>query len=276
MKISASTKITGLFGFPVKHTLSPAMHNAAFSALGLDFIYLPFEVKPGELASACGAVRSLSFRGVNVTVPHKERIIPFLDSLDPLAKAIGSVNTVVNTNGKLKGYNTDARGFLLDLNAKGFAPKNRTAAVFGAGGAGKAVAHALSSAGIKRILVTDIEGRKARSLAKRVSRAVFVPLKKFAGSTKNADLLVNATPVGMRNGDRSVALAKDLKRGMFVYDLVYNRKTELGAEARKAGAKYSGGLGMLMLQGAVAFEIWTGRRAPVAAMKKALERAFKK
>ncbi|MFH1368699.1 MAG: shikimate dehydrogenase [Elusimicrobiota bacterium] len=273
MKIDSSLKITGLFGWPVRHTLSPAMHNAGFRALKLGFVYLPFEVNPDKLEAAADAVRILGLRGVNITIPHKENIARFIDRIDPLAKRIGSVNTVVNNNGTLTGYNTDGAGFLKDLAGHGFKPKGRTAVLFGAGGAGKAVAAVLSWAKAKKIFITDIDRRRAETLAKRFSNAEFVPIGGWKEKLKSADLLVNATPAGMRKG-KPPATSKELGKKIFVYDVVYNRKTELLVEAGKAGAKHCGGLGMLLNQGAIAFELWTGKSAPVHVMRKALLKAL--
>jgi shikimate dehydrogenase len=269
MKITGSTTLTGIFGFPVRHTFSPAMQNAAFEALGLDFAYLPFEVKPADLGRAVSAVRFLGLRGVNVTIPHKEKVITFLDWVDPLARKIGAVNTIVNAGGILKGYNTDATGFLKDLKDKGFNPRGKTAVVAGAGGAGKAITAALSWAGAKRIIITDMSEGRARTLAGKTKNAEFTPFKGWKKRIAGADLLVNATPAGMRPGT-PLASSAELRKQLFVYDVVYNRPTELLREAAKAGAKRSGGLGMLLNQGAAAFELWTGRKSPARAMEKAL------
>lgn len=273
MKLTGKTVVTGIFGFPVRHTLSPAMQNAAFAALGLDFVYVPFEVEPAALGRAASAVKALGLRGVNVTVPHKAKVIPFLDSVDPLARKIGSVNTIVNDNGALRGYNTDATGFLRDLKDKGFNPRGKVVMLAGAGGAGKAVAAALSWAGAKKICVTDLCEGLARPLAAKTKNVEFTPHKGWKAGLASADLLVNTTPVGMHPGS-PLASAADLRKRIFVYDVVYNRPTELLREAAEAGAKRSGGLGMLLHQGAAAFELWTGRKAPIRVMEKALLRAL--
>jgi shikimate dehydrogenase len=271
MEINGKTKITGLFGYPVSHTLSPAMHNAAFLRLGLDYVYVPFEVNPKGLKSAVNSLKALGISGVNVTIPHKENVIPFLDKIGPFVKQAGSVNTIVNSNGKLIGYNTDAPGFLKDLHGQGFSPKGKTAILFGAGGAGKAVAAALASAGTKKIYITDFAEQKARALAKKTPNGAFLPFGSWKSKINVSSLLVNATPVGMHPG-KPVVSSKELTKSIFVYDLVYNRRTELGLECKKAGVKYSGGLGMLLYQGALAFEYFTGKKAPVEVMRKALQK----
>ncbi|HBU70140.1 MAG TPA: shikimate dehydrogenase [Elusimicrobia bacterium] len=275
MKNVSKTKITGIFGYPIKHTLSPAMHNAGFRALKLNYNYFPFEVKPEDLGPAVEAIKILNIAGVNITIPHKSEVLKFLDSIDPLAAKIGSVNTIVNNNGKLLGYNTDATGFIRDLKGKGFNPKNKRALLLGAGGAGRAVAAALSWAGAKSILITDSDENKARNLAKSVERARFVPLKDFRRELAGCGLLVNATPNGMHKGDKAVLNAGEFPPDIFFYDLVYNRETETLKNAKKAGASAAGGLGMLLNQGALAFELWTKRKAPIDVMNRALKRALK-
>jgi shikimate dehydrogenase len=245
------------------------MHNAAFGELEMDYVYVPFEVAPRDLKDATNAIGSMGICGINVTIPHKENIIRFLDQLGPLVKEIGSVNTVLNSAGKLTGYNTDAPGFLADLKNKGFRPVNSTALLFGAGGAGKAVAAALSMSGAKTIYLTDTDAKKAQALAAKTPRAVFIPIDRWKKKLSSCGLLINATPVGMHPG-KAIILAAELPKRIFVYDLVYNRRTELSIECRRKGVKYSDGLGMLLRQGAIAFELFTGKKAPVKVMEKAL------
>lgn len=274
--INGETRITGLFGFPVKHSLSPAMHNAAFHHLGLNYVYVPFEVTPENIPAAVASLRSLSLSGVNVTVPHKETVIPHLDRIDPFARAVGSVNTIVNKNGKLTGYNTDAPGFVKDLKSHGFNPEGKTVILLGAGGAGKAVAAALSKAKARRIYIANNIEKQSSVLAHRTPRAVYLPLAVWKHKLAEADLLVNTTPVGMHAGDAPLATAAELKRSLFVYDVIYNRETELIKAAKKAGCRCADGLGMLLHQGALAFELWTGKPAPVEVMRKALTAFTKK
>jgi shikimate dehydrogenase len=268
--IDQQTRVTGLFGYPLKHTLSPGMQNAAFESLGLNFVYLAFEIPPAELKKAVEALRTLNIRGVNVTIPYKEAVIPYLDKVDKRAAGIGSVNTIINDGGVLTGYNTDAPGFLDDLRSKGFDPRNKTALLAGAGGAGRAIAKALSTAGIKRLFIVDTDAVRGKNLADRVSRAKTLGAGGWKQKIKDVDLLVNATPIGMNPGNKALAEKSFLRRGLFVYDVVYNRKTELLAAAKKAGAKNSDGLGMLLRQGALSFELFTGKIAPLEVMKKAL------
>lgn len=273
--ISQHTLITGLFGYPVRHTLSPAMQNAAFAACGLPHVYLPFEVHPDCLKEAVAAVRALGMAGVNVTIPHKETAMALLDRVDAQAKKIGSINTIVNRNGGLTGFNTDAPGFLADITEKGCDPAGATAVLIGSGGAAKAVSRALIDAGLKKLYITSDDARQGAALADRLPRSSFVPLNGWKKLLPQAGLLVNATPVGMKPSDPALATAEDLHRGLFVYDLIYLRPTPLILAARAAGARYADGLGMLLHQGALSFEHWTGRHAPRAAMQAALIAAFK-
>jgi shikimate dehydrogenase len=275
LKISGKSKITGIFGSPVRHTLSPAMHNAAFQHLGLDIVYVPFEVSPESLKKAVDGIRGLGLLGVNVTIPHKENVMRFLDRIDPLARAMGSVNTIVNSGGMLTGHNTDARGFLKDLASNNVKIKGETIIVIGAGGAGRAVSSALSFFGAGKMMITDKDERKARALSGNIKNAEFVPFADFTARISEAKIMVNATPIGMHKGDPSPVEAMFLHKNLFVYDVVYNRKTRLLADAQKKGIRHSDGLGMLLHQGALAFELWTKRKAPVEVMRKALRDALK-
>jgi shikimate dehydrogenase len=274
--ISGTTKVAGIFGFPVSHSFSPAMHNAAYRALKINAVYVPFEVKPDELAAAVKSIRALGIIGVNVTVPHKEHIIPFLDRIDPLARQIGSVNTVVNIKGALVGYNTDAEGFLKDIRSYGFNPKGKTACIIGAGGAGKAVAAALSQEGAAKIFIYDMNVTLAKKTAKRVPRARLVEQKDIKILLPKTDILINATPCGLHAGDTLPIDANLLHRGLFVYDLVYHRTTDLVRAARLRGVRAANGLGMLLNQGTRAFELMTSHAAPISCMRKELEKILSK
>ena len=276
MKDTKQVKITGIFGYPIGHTLSPAMHNAAYTALGLNYTYLPFEVTPATLGDAIESIKLLNICAINITVPHKELAMKFVDKIDNTAKKIGSINTIVNKNGILYGYNTDAPGFIESLKVNGFTPKNKTALLLGAGGAGKAIAAALELNGIKRIYLFELDAAKAKSLAKKVKTCKIIKQKDLQKIKEELDLCVNATPVGMHKGDPSI-LPKDMfTKNCFYYDVIYNRETEFLKLAKNAKAKASGGLGMLLMQGVKGFELWTGKKAPVEIMRKALIGAIKK
>jgi len=276
LKVTTQAKITGIFGYPIGHTLSPYMHNAAYSALGLNYTYLPFEVAPTALRDAIKSIKELNICAINITVPHKEMAMKFVDKIDQTAKKIGSINTIVNKNGTLYGYNTDAPGFIEDLKVNGFTPKDKTALLLGAGGVGKAIAAALELNGIKRIYLFEIDANKASSLVKKVKSCKTITQNDFKKIKKELNLCVNATPIGMHKGDPSV-LPKDMfTKNCFYYDVIYNRETEFIKLAKAAKAAASGGLGMLLMQGVKGFELWTGKKAPVEVMRKALIGAMKK
>jgi shikimate dehydrogenase len=273
--ISGKTQICAIIGDPVEHTMSPPMHNAAFQELGLDYIYIPFQVKPEQLKQAVAGLRALNVRGFNVTIPYKVSVIPLLDKLDPLAEKIGAVNTVVNENGKLKGYNTDAEGFLRVLKEHGFKPKNKKVVILGAGGASRAISFILAQKGASlTILNREQELDWAVDIARLVNanfkqEVKALELGHLAEVLPGTDLLVNATSVGMSPAVKdSLVPAKLLKGVPLVFDIVYNPvQTKLLKDAAAAGAQTIGGVDMLVWQGALAFEKWTGKKAPVDLMR---------
>jgi len=274
-RISAKTKVCGVIGDPVEHTMSPVMHNAAFKKLGMDYRYLPFRVSKEELGRTIADMRALNIRGLNVTIPHKVAVIPFLDKLDPLAKEIGAVNTIVNDDGVLTGYNTDATGFLQALLDNGVEPEGKRVVILGAGGASRAISFILAEKGA-RLVILNRRLNRAKELARSVSRsskdiaALKLDEANLAKAMEGAEVLVNATSVGMSPGTGETPLpARLLKPGLVVFDIVYNPvRTRLLREAEAAGARTIGGLDMLVWQGAMAFEKWTGRKAPLELMKK--------
>lgn len=286
--ITGKTKIAGIFGDPVEHSLSPAMHNAAFSALGLDWAYVPFHVavRPGGLKKAVEAVRSLGLTGVNVTIPHKEKVIKYLDEVEQEARLVGAVNTIVNENGRLIGCNTDGLGFLESLKKEArFKPKGKKIIVIGAGGAARGIVSAFlfcDGESTNSVIIANRTASRAKRLAaefkKKFRRAdiLAVPLAGVGGYFKDADLLVNTTSAGMLGkADLKLPLRKLPGRAV-VSDIVYNPlKTGLIKDAEKAGLKTHGGLGMLVGQGAISFELWTGRKAPVNIMRRAALKALK-
>ncbi|HRZ86640.1 MAG TPA: shikimate dehydrogenase [bacterium] len=282
MNITGKTHIYGIFGYPVAHTASPAMHNAAFGHLGLDCAYLPFEVAPAKLGDAVKGLRAFGIRGVNVTVPHKETVIPFLDEVTREAKVIGAVNTVVNNGGRLTGHNTDGAGFLRSLKEEcRFDLKGKRMVLVGAGGAGRAVAIQSLLSGLKQALIVDIDRKKCRVLTAYINKTVRPESAVFAAPGDRGldevvaacDIVVQATPCGMKSADPLPLDPSLLRKGQLVYDLVYNPPgTKLLKAAARKGCAVSNGLGMLLYQGCIAFEIWTGKKAPVAVMKKALAR----
>jgi shikimate dehydrogenase len=277
-EISTTTGICGLIGDPIEHSMSPAMHNAAFRKTGLDYIYVPFRVTGNNLPGAISGLRSLNFRGLNVTIPHKVAVIPFLDELEPMAEKIGAVNTIVNNNGFLKGYNTDAGGFIKTLTEKGIDPAGKNILILGAGGASKAVSFTLAELGANIIILNRRQDmRWAEELSQNILRFFKTSAKamelndmNLKDILKSADILVNATSVGMSPDiDRTLVTKELIRPETIVFDVIYNPvKTKLLAEAEKAGAVTIGGLNMLVWQGALSFKLWTGVEAPVDIMKK--------
>lgn len=276
--ISGKTKICAVIGDPIEHTMSPVMQNAAFSKLGLDYAYIPLRVSPEGLAWAVDGIRALNIRGFNVTIPHKVAIIPRLDSLDPLAEKIGAVNTVVNDNGSLRGYNTDADGFLQALLERGAEPGGRNIVVLGAGGAARAICYSLAGREARlTILNRPLEMDWAEGLARRLAGDFEIEVgvlelgdENLAAALAGADMLINATSVGMSpNSEDTPVPARLLKPGLVVFDIVYNPiRTRLRQEAEAAGARTIGGIDMLAWQGALAFEKWTGQPAPLDLMRR--------
>jgi len=281
MEIRATTKIYGIFGHPVGHSLSPVMHNSAFSALGLDCVYVAFDVSPEEIGKAADAVRTLGISGINITIPHKEIIIPHLDEIAPEAELTGAVNTLKNDGGKLSGHNTDVGGFLRAAREElGIEPEGASVFLAGAGGAARAVMSAFCMNGARNICIANRTHDKALRLASefgerfrdiKIESVKLDDVKAIEACLGKADILVNSTSSGM-NGNEGLDLPLNkMRKTSAVYDLVYKpRETRLVKEARGLGLRASGGLGMLLYQGALSFEIWTGREAPVDVMRKAL------
>lgn len=275
--IDGHTQLVGVIGWPVEHSLSPAMHNAAFEALGLNWRYVPLPVRPGYAETAVEGLAALGFRGANVTVPHKRAVMPALADIGPSARALGAVNTLVtgwrqDGTATIAGYNTDSEGFVGALRQGGFEPEGGgNAVVVGAGGAARAVVFGLLSSGIGRVsvlnrtperaqaLVSDLAGQMDGSSRLRALRLTPETLIEFA---RAADLLVNATTLGMwPRVDASIwPIGASIPPHLVVFDLVYNPlETRLLREARESGARPIDGLGMLVRQGALAFAMWTNQ-----------------
>ncbi|MCL5024167.1 MAG: shikimate dehydrogenase [Nitrospirae bacterium] len=269
MPISGRTKVVALFGYPVEHSLSPAMHNAAFANLGMDYCYVTFPVRPELLKDAVKAIRALGLKGVNVTVPHKEKVIPFLDAVNEEASFIGAVNTIVNSGGTLTGFNTDGRGFMESLKEEGISAEGKGVLIVGAGGACRAISYYLSEkAG--DLYLFDIDAARVTKLVNDLS-AVRPNVKRFGSldDLKGIDILVNATPLGLKETDPPPVDISLINEKMTVCDLIY-KETPLLKAAAKKGCKTLDGLGMLLHQGVLAFEIWTGVKPPADVMRDAL------
>jgi shikimate dehydrogenase len=260
--------VAGVIGHPIRHSLSPAIHNAAYRALGLDWVFCAFEVPPGGAAEAVAGARALGLSGLSVTMPHKADVIPALDRLTAVAQDLAAVNTVVRQGDALVGDNTDGAGFLDALRVdEGFDPAGRRCLVVGAGGAARAVVLALATAGAAEVVVvnrTEANADAAVALAPGVARTG------QAAEAGSADLVVNATPLGMA-GDRTLPFAAEaLGPGQLVVDLVYHPAvTPLVEAARARGAAAANGLGMLIHQAAHAIRLWTGEDPPTEVMSAA-------
>ncbi len=281
MTVTGKTKVVGVWGHPVGHSRSPAMHNAALQALGLDWVYVPFEVAPDDLAAAVAGLRALGLAGVNVTVPLKETVPPLLDAVDEDASRIGSVNTIHNRNGRLYGYSTDGAGFLHSLEAAGQPTQGRRVLLLGAGGSARAVAHALASRGCHCRIANRTEERAAalaRAVNARYPHAAAVA--GWGAEAEGFDLLVNTTTLGMQpNAGAMPALPPNAFTARpFVCDLIYApAHTRLLAAATAAGCETMNGVKMLVWQGALSLALWTGRpleEIPVAVMEAAVRAAL--
>lgn len=282
INITGKTRVCGIIGDPIEHTLSPVMQNAAFREMGLDYIYLPFKVAEGNLSEAIDGLRALNMAGTNVTIPHKVVVIPLLDDIDGLAGYIGAVNTIVNQGGSLKGYNTDASGFYQALTANKIEVSKKKIVILGAGGASRAIAFILADKGAE-LTILNRSLDSAQTIAERVFQALRTEIKVGKLTVKNlepvmdeADILVNTTSLGMSPDLTETPVpARLLKKELVVFDIIYNPlKTRLIKEAEKEGARVLNGLEMLVRQGAAAFELWTGLKAPIEVMRKAARDAM--
>lgn len=277
MAISGKTRVCGVIGSPIEHSLSPTIHNAAFNCLKLDFVFLAFRVKAADLENAIRGIRGLGIHGLNVTMPHKSAVVAYLDEMDSAVKFLGSTNTILNKGGRLSGFNTDGVGALKALRENGIELSEKKVFLLGAGGAAKAVAFSLAKeAGELAILNRATE--KAEELAEALGRMFN---KKVVGGAlspdaveanlRDSDILINATSVGMKpNLGQSLVAPQWLRSDLTVMDIVYNPvETKLARDARMAGAEVISGVEMLIYQGAASFEIWTGHVAPIGVMRKA-------
>ena len=281
MKISGRIKVVGIFGDPIAHTISPYMHNAAFEAMGLEFVYVPWRVRPDSIKDAVSAIKALEIAGVNVTIPHKEKVVPFLDWVDEEAVKIGAVNTIVNKNGKLFGYNTDGRGYWMSLFSEtGFDANGKNIIVLGAGGAALAIAFSLLGKKPRSVIIANRTVDRAKSIAGEFAKlhpeidlkASGLDISKYMA---DADLLINTTSSGMTEEKKPPLSIHGLSKAAIVSDIVYRPpQTPLLKEAEKAGHKVHRGLGMLIWQGALSFTLWTGLPAPVDTMRFAAVQAL--
>lgn len=277
--ISGRTRVCALIGDPVWHSLSPTIQNAAFEHLGLDYVYVAFNVSAENLEKAILGVRGLGIYGLNITMPHKISIIKYLDILDESARRIGSVNTVLNRDERLVGYTTDGVGALNALRYAGVDPSGKKIVILGAGGASRAISFTLAEYA-RELIILNRTVERAVDLVRNIRDALGDLVNVKAGELadrnlerelKDADILINATSIGMKPNDSETPVRCDfLHSNLTVFDIIYEPlETRLIREARIAGAKTIDGLSMLIHQGAASFEIWTGMRAPVEVMKEA-------
>lgn len=278
--ISGTTRVVALLGCPVSHSLSPAMHNAAFAAAGLDYCYVALEVRPEELGPALRGIRALNLAGINVTIPHKEAVIPLLDDITEEARAIGAVNTAANRDGRWIGTNTDAAGFRRLLELNGLYRKGIKAVMLGAGGAARAGLYLLGQVArevvvFNRTLLRAEELVRALAPYQGTGRWEALPLQRepLAAHLENADLLVNTTSVGMHPNDHESPLPDgiEIPAQCAVVDMIYAPpETRLLELAERSGARTVGGREMLLYQAVEAFGFWTGVEPDVQAMEQAL------
>jgi shikimate dehydrogenase len=274
LTISGATRVAGVVGDPVRHSLSPVLHNAAYRELGLDWVYVAFEVPDGATRGALEAMRTLDLAGLSVTMPHKTAAAACCDELSDDAAALHSVNTVsIGSGGRLVGDSTDGEGFLRSLRDAGHDPAGASVVLLGAGGAARAVARALGRAGAR--VVVCARKPDAAAVAARLAAGESRPWAERSGAAAAATFVVNATPVGM--GADELPLPLDaLHPGQVLADLVYHPlETELLRGARNQGAEVVDGLGMLVHQAALQIERWTGHAAPIEAMRAAAEAALR-
>lgn len=267
--ITAKTKILGVIGHPIEHSMSPIMHNTAINDLKLDYVYLAFDIEPQNLSKAIDGFRALNIKGISVTTPHKEAIMEYLDEIDPIAKNIGAVNTIKNENGYLKARNTDGAGGKQSLIENGFELSDKKVLFIGAGGAARALSYFIAE-DVAQIIFLNIRKERSKLLAKELNERTGVKtladaisnynLKKFCATS---DILINTSPIGMYPKIEETPVPKEfLNKNLFVFDIIYNPlKTKLLKNAEDIGCKTLGGLDMLVNQGFLAFEWWT-EKAP--------------
>jgi shikimate dehydrogenase len=282
MHIDGNTRLVGIIGSPLEHTLSPIIHNAAFDYLGLNWCYIPLPVQEGHLQKAIEGIKALNFTGVNVTMPFKTEVISILDEVAMFAESVGAVNTIFIDKGKLIGYNTDGRGFYTALMRDlGYEVKGRKVLVLGAGGASRSVTVSLALAGCQSIVIVNRSPERSRQLADIILKSApdikvtwLSPEDNYDIVVAESDVIINATPLTTFNGTLRVPVSL-LNKNQLVCDLNYSLyQPPLLQEAEARGAQVMDGKGMLLYQAAAAFEIWTGLEAPVEVMRVAIIRAL--
>jgi len=286
MQIDSKTVLTGLFASPSTHSVSPIIHNNAFEKLGINFAYLSFEVNKDNLKEAVQSIKTLNMRGVNLSMPNKKEVIQYLDEISETAKLSQSVNTIVNDNGILKGYSTDGKGFFKSLEEEKIFVKDKNITILGTGGASIAIISQAVFEGIKNIFVfkRDKNWEEQKKILDNIANKTNSQIELFSLEDKNilkrkieeSDLLINATSVGMKENISLIEDKNFLRKDLIVCDIIYNpAKTKLLQIAEKEGCKIINGIGMLLYQGALSFELWTNRKMPVDYIKEIMFDYFK-
>ncbi|MFX1346282.1 MAG: shikimate dehydrogenase [Promethearchaeota archaeon] len=274
-RITSHTKVLCVIGHPIEHSMSPTMWNPALQDLELDYVYIAFDVHPDRLEKAINGIRSLGIKGINVTLPHKEEVIKYMDEVDPIALKIGAINTIKNERGILKARNTDADGARKSLIDRGVDIYGKNILIIGSGGVSRAIAYILAEEANK-IILTDIIEERARAVANEVRNNMKVEIEGNLSNQDNlkeyikkVDILINATPIGMYpKVDETPISRKFLRDDLFVFDVIYNPlETRLMKEAAEIGCKTLGGLDMLVNQGILAFEWWLNKKPNKDLMK---------
>ena len=287
VEVDGATQVVGVIGWPVQHSLSPPMHNAAFRALGLNWVYVAFAVQPDNVGAAVTGMRALGIRGLNVTIPHKAAVVSHLDEISPTSRQLGVVNTIVNAEGHLRGDSTDGTGFIRALAEAGEGVTDNRIVLIGAGGSARAVALAAAQEQPEELVIVNRTPQRAVELVELVRagggleavRAIALDSPEVARVVSSAHVIIDATPIGMYpHAEVAPVLSPEwLRPSQLVCDLTYNpRDTVLLQAAREAGARILDGTGMLVHQGAIAFEQWTGQEAPVEVMRLALLEALER
>lgn len=273
--VSAHTKVFCVIGYPIEHSMSPIMHNAAIRELNLSYIYLAFNIYPSNLKLAVNGIKAFDIKGINVTIPFKQEIMIYLDEIDPVAQKIGAVNTIKNDEGYLNGKNTDAEGAMKAIFDAGYTVSGNNILLLGAGGAARALTYTIAE-NANRMVIANRDKKRAGKLANEIKKYFGINIEGKENSnrvlkeeSKKADILINATPIGMYpNINKSPIPAEFLHKDLLVFDIVYNPiKTKLIKEATEKGCNTLGGLDLLVNQGALAFEWWTNRKPNIELMK---------
>lgn len=277
ININGQTSVYGIFGYPVKHSKSPIFQTVAFDYLGINAVYLPFCIKPEDIKKAIESIKTLNIKGVNITIPFKEEAVKYVDEVSEEVKVIGALNTIKNIDGYLIGYNTDCYGFIEGLKEIMEDIKGKRILVIGAGGASRAIIYGLLKEGVEKLYLANRTLHRASAIIEdfkkhfRVVDKIVEPLSlaDIDNILDNVEVIVNTTSVGLNDSDKPLFDYDRIIRRHIVVDIIY-KQTKLLQHAKELGCRYQDGYPMLIYQGAKSFEIWTGQKAPIEVMKKAI------